>query len=52
MWHYVWDSARYGYRFAMRWLLQLDSQEWTYVFIAVVLFGVICLSGFKSRLRA
>jgi hypothetical protein len=36
-------------REAMRWVNQLDRQEWLFVLIGVVIVGLVCLRGFGSR---
>ena len=40
------------YRIAMNWMLQLDSREYTIVFVVVVAIGVICMRGLSARLNA
>jgi hypothetical protein len=32
-----------------RWFMTLNSQEWLYVLIGTVAFGLFCMRGFGSR---
>ncbi len=33
----------------LRYLERLDTREWLFVFIGVVVLGLVCLRGFGSR---
>jgi len=37
------------FREAMRFIEQMDKQEWVLALMAVVVVGVICMRGFGSR---
>ncbi len=37
------------YREVLRYVENMDPQEWLFAFIGVVLLGLICLRGFGSR---
>lgn len=37
------------YRVAMRFIQQMDTQEWLFALLGVVVVGLLCLRGFGSR---
>lgn len=38
-----------AFRKGLHWFMTLNAQEWLYVLISTVAFGMYCMRGFRSR---
>ena len=55
-WSWIWKastgSLNHAWRFIMLWIEQSDSWDWEYIFAFMVIFGLICMRGLKSKINA
>lgn len=38
------------YRHVERWITHMDAKDWLWVFLAVLVIGLVCMRGLGSRL--
>ena len=50
MWTYVFSKVELLFDSMFRWIEHSYERDWTIIFAFVVVFGIICTRGYKSRL--
>ena len=50
MWTYVFSKVELLFDSMFRWIEHSDEGDWTIIFAFMVVFGIICMRGYKSRL--
>ena len=50
MWIYVFSKVELLFDSMFRWIEHSDEGDWTIIFAFMVVFGIICMRGYKSRL--
>ncbi len=50
MWTCVFSKVELLFDSMFRWIEHSDEGDWTIIFAFMVVFGIICMRGYKSRL--